>query len=310
MRFIRQNLAVALAVLLMLPARPVLADNNLVSESIAAESAKAETTETEEKSQTIAETAATIAETVAETVVETAEIVEETAAAETTEEETADTEEAEEIEEAEETETTAAEIAETIAETVAAIAETWKAETETDDSTRETDDSISDGKIEDWDNYAIATPNNAVKHKVDEAAGDKVKFNTGNHVWSVVSYEDFWENEIGDGCFEEDGSYTINIPEENPFFPYEVQFTYRGKTINEWFMTPDDSVEVGGHTFYVSAHFDDSVVTQMSLKVAGETVVVYPEEKRFTDDGDGTAALSLLPLEERKLTVDLKGLLP
>ncbi len=310
MRFIRQNLAVALAVLLMLPARPVLADNNLVSENIAAESAKAETTETEDKSQTIAETAATIAETVAETVVETAEIVEETAAAETTEEETADTEEAEEIEEAEETETTAAEIAETIAETVAAIAETWKAETETDDSTRETDDSISDGKIEDWDNYAIATPNNAVKHKVAEAAGDEVKFNTGNHVWRVVSYEDFWENEIGDGCFEEDGSYTIHIPEENPFFPYEVQFIYKGKTINEWFMTPDDSVEVGGHTFYVSAHFDDSVVTQMSLKVAGETVVVYPEEKRFTDDGDGTAALSLLPLEERKLTVDLKGYTP
>ena len=27
-----------------------------------------------------------------------------------------------------------------------------------------------------------------------------------------------------------DGSYTINIPEDNPFFPYyEVQLTYDGK---------------------------------------------------------------------------------
>lgn len=43
-------------------------------------------------------------------------------------------------------------------------------------------------------------------------------------------------------------------------------------------MTPDDSVTVGGHTFYVEADFDNTAVTQMSLNVAGDTVVVYPEE--------------------------------
>ena len=80
---------------------------------------------------------------------------------------------------------------------------------------------------------------------------DEVQFNTGNHVWSVVNQEAF-ELGTGDVFFEEDGSYTINL-EDNAFFPYEVQFTHDGEVTNEWFMTPDDSVEVGGHTFYVSS---------------------------------------------------------
>lgn len=117
------------------------------------------------------------------------------------------------------------------------------------------------------------------------------------------------DNESGDACFEEDGSYTINIPEVNPFFPYEVQFVCDGEVSNHWFMTPEDSVEVGGHTFYVSAYFDNTALTQMSLTVAGKTVVVYPEEKVFTDDG-GAAAYSLLPLKERSLKADLTGFTP
>ncbi len=138
---------------------------------------------------------------------------------------------------------------------------------------------------------------------------EEVMFNTGSHVYSVVGREDFFDHELGDACFEEDGSYTINIPEENPFFPYEVQFTYDGDVRNEWFMTPDDSVEIGGHTFYVSASFDGTAVTQMSLKVAGDTVVVYPEEKEFTDE-DGIQALSLLPLRQRLLVADLSAYTP
>lgn len=117
-------------------------------------------------------------------------------------------------------------------------------------------------------------------------AREEVQFNTGNHVYKVVNATASG-NVVGDGCFGEDGSYTINIPEANPFFPYEVQFTYKGETVNKWFMAPDDSVEVGEHTFYVSAYFDNTAVTQMSLDVAGDRVVVYPEEKEFTDDGDG-----------------------
>lgn len=304
MRFMKRKMAAVLAVLLMLPARPALADNVLQ---------QSDGWESEE--MTIAETLAAIGETIAETAttvntkewesVETGEeSSEETAEVEA---EAPDTVEAEpekaKTEETLETETTAAEIIKTVAETVAEILETWAAETKADDFFEES-------SAWDLDDYPIATPSNATKPKTDMTAGDEVSFNTGNHVWSVVSPEDFWENDLGDVCFEEDGSYTINIPEENPFFPYEVQFTYKGQTMNKWFMTPEDSVDVGGHTFYVSANFDDTAVTQMSLEVAGEIVVAYPEEKTFTDNGDGAVPTSLLPLEERKLTVDLKGYTP
>ena len=124
-------------------------------------------------------------------------------------------------------------------------------------------------------------------------------YNTGNYEVGVVEDD-----------FAEDGSYTINIPEENPFFPYEVQFTCDGEVTDEWFMTPEDTVKIGGHTFKVSAYFDNTVVTQMSLNVAGDTVVVYPEKKEFTNDGDGTMEMSLLPLTQRNLTVDLTGYTP
>lgn len=137
---------------------------------------------------------------------------------------------------------------------------------------------------------------------------DEVLFNTGNRVLSIVNKEAF-EAGTGYGCFEEDGSYTIDIPDLNPFFPYEVQFTYQGEASNQWFMTPDDSVEVGGHIFYVEAEFDGTAVTQMSLNVAGDTVIVYPEEKEFTDNG-GIATVSLLPLSEQNLTVDLESYTP
>ena len=143
----------------------------------------------------------------------------------------------------------------------------------------------------------------------ESTAADAVFFNTGNRVWKI-GIATVSGNDAADGYFEADGSYTINIPEENPFFPYEVQFTHRGEIMNRWFMSPDDSVEVGGHIFYVSAHFDNTVVTQMKLNVAGDTVVVYPEKKEFTTDGDGAEALSLLPLEVRNLRADLTAYTP
>ncbi len=138
---------------------------------------------------------------------------------------------------------------------------------------------------------------------------DEVRYNTGSHAWSVVNREAF-DLGAGDAFFEEDGTFTINIPEENPFFPYEVQFTYEDETTNEWFMNPDDTVEIGGHTFHVSAYFDGTAVTQMSLNVAGDTVIVWPEEKEFTDDGDGEMETSLLPLTERYLSADLSAYTP
>ncbi len=144
----------------------------------------------------------------------------------------------------------------------------------------------------------------------DVEVTDEVFFNTGNHDWRIVNEEAF-EGGIGDGCFEEDGSYTIFISEPNPFFPYEVQFTYEDKVRNCWFMDPDDSVSVGGHTFYVSAEYGDSALAGMKLNVGGDEIVVYPEKKTFTDDGEGISTYSLQPLEEKRLSeIDLSAYTP
>ena len=155
---------------------------------------------------------------------------------------------------------------------------------------------------------ASATPEASPLSESIEA--DEISFNTGNHEWSIVTREAF-EQEKGDGYYEDDGSYIINIPEANPFFPYEVQFTYNGEVTSQWFMTPEDSVDIGGHIFYISAYFDNTAITQMSLNVAGDTVTVWPEKKEFTDEDEGgISEISLFPLPEKKLTVDLSAYTP
>ena len=164
---------------------------------------------------------------------------------------------------------------------------------------------------------------------------DVIQFNTGNCVMgvmdeelseyldgftedesefdpAVVLMEAFPEVKIWD-MFDSEGNYTINIPEENPFFPYEVQFICDGETTNEWFLSPDDSVKVGGHTFSVSAYIDGTVPTQINMEVAGKMVAVYPEKKEFTNDGDGISPMSLIQLETGKLEtspVDLTSYTP
>lgn len=162
----------------------------------------------------------------------------------------------------------------------------------------------------DWEEDFSSTVNlyTGTASNSEKSSKDEVKFNTGNFQVTVVDQEAFDQGE-GDAFFEEDGSYTINIPESNPYFPYEVQFTGSEGTASKWFETPDDSVEIDGHRFYVSACFDGQAVTGMSLDIAGKTVVVYPEKKEFTD-GDGIQEASLLPLTERRLTMDLTGLTP
>lgn len=177
------------------------------------------------------------------------------------------------------------------------------------DETPDEDEDLKDKEIPEEDGEIPEEDDVASPSDLEKTPAEEIRFNTGNHEVSVVSYEDFFDRELGDAYFEEDGSYTIQIPEENPFFPYEVQFTSGGTVTKEWFMTPEDSVEIDDHIFYVSAFFDDTVVTQMTLDVAGDTVVVYPEAKEFTD-GDGISPLSLLPLEERSLSADLRGYTP
>lgn len=76
----------------------------------------------------------------------------------------------------------------------------------------------------------------------------------------------------------------------------------------EWFMTPDSTVTIGGHIFKVNADFDGSEITQMSLNVAGQEVVIYPERKNFSDNV--LEEESLLPLPTDSLVVDLSRFTP
>ncbi len=139
---------------------------------------------------------------------------------------------------------------------------------------------------------------------------EAVYYNTGDGFFCIaesdVSGGDGSEYASADGYFAEDGSYTIKT-ELNAFFPYEVQFACGDEVTNEWFMDPDSTVEVGGHTFRVETETDGTAVTQMSLEVGGDTIVVYPEEKNFS----GIATISLLPIKEDYLgTVDLSAYTP
>ncbi len=145
---------------------------------------------------------------------------------------------------------------------------------------------------------------------------DIVTFNTGNLEISVIPSDDY-SDELFETCledniyiapFNEDGSFTIEA-EADAFFPYEVQFQYDGTTESRWFLSPDDRCSVNGHMFDIHSEFSGNVITQMSLGVAGKTITVYPEKKEFTNDG-GISTYSLLPLEERELTIDLRGLTP
>jgi len=145
---------------------------------------------------------------------------------------------------------------------------------------------------------------------------DVVTFNTGNMEISVIPSDDY-SDDLFEACldenifvqpFEEDGSFTIEA-EADVFFPYEVQFQYDGSTENKWFMNPDDSISVKGHTFYIDSEDSGDVITQMKLSVGEKTITVYPEKKEFTNDG-GISPYSLLPLEEKNLRVDLSEFTP
>ncbi len=113
------------------------------------------------------------------------------------------------------------------------------------------------------------------------------------------------------GCpFEEDGSFTIEL-EDDAFFPYEIQFTLDGISESRWFLTPEDTVTVGGHEFrVVSGVSNPNALTQIGLTVGGKYVPVYPEAKEFTDN-HGIMPMSMLPIEHHTLySVDLTSLLP
>ena len=110
----------------------------------------------------------------------------------------------------------------------------------------------------------------------------------------------------------ENGIYKIWLGQD-PFFPYEVQFTVDGEKQDVWFDDPNDTVTVGGYTIQPSAYFTGDVITQMSFEVAGRKVIVRPEEKTFTESDGNMALFSIYyPLEKEITldTVDLTGLTP
>jgi hypothetical protein len=190
----------------------------------------------------------------------------------------------------------------------------------TNDDTDTNDENIDETKIDEnetieseivnsEENAVVINEALKVEAELDKSEIDEIGFNTGSKLYKVVPSEAFFDYDMGDTCYNDDGSYTINIPEDNPFFPYEVQFTKGDDVVTKWFMNPDDSVEFGGHIFYVSAYFDNETVTQMTFEFGGQKVIVYPEEKEFTD-GEGVSETSLLPLETRTLSVDLEGYTP
>lgn len=111
------------------------------------------------------------------------------------------------------------------------------------------------------------------------ADADTIIYNLGSKEVEVSDARD------ADHVFEDDGSYTISITEANPYFPYEVQFKCGDETTEEWFKSPADRVSIHGHTFSVQLDgaTTEKAYTTLSLQVGDEEVLVYPEEKTFTD---------------------------
>lgn len=133
----------------------------------------------------------------------------------------------------------------------------------------------------------------------------EVVYNTGRAEVTVGSDAEKTEDEsLRYDLFREDGGYTINLDlfETAPMFPYEVQFTYLGYTESRWFETVDDTQEVGGHTFALAC--ETATPQTLGFRVDGEYIQARPEPKEFTNEG-GVDLLSMMPLTEKGLTIDL-----
>lgn len=136
-----------------------------------------------------------------------------------------------------------------------------------------------------------------------------VWFNTGSKEVSVAPEGYTADGFVADKTFAADGSFCIDIAEEDPVFPYEVKFTSNGTVEKKWFMTPDDEVVFAGHAFRAAASFSGEVITSMVLDVAGQEVIAYPKEKEFTNGGSELLT-SMLPMETMGFDVDLSAFTP
>lgn len=132
---------------------------------------------------------------------------------------------------------------------------------------------------------------------------DEVIYNLWTEEITVGWEEDRALDDPAYALFDKDGSYVITLDEENPVFPYEVQFIVNGTTTTEWFDTPEDTVTVGGHTFRMAISGD---YTRIAFQIGGDEVVAYPEAKQFTN----FSTYSMLPLERKSFTLNLSNYLP
>ena len=157
-----------------------------------------------------------------------------------------------------------------------------------------------------------ALPITALAEEGEEtSAPDEVIYNLGTMEVTVGTDEEKAEMaEVPYDLFDADGNYTLNLGPD-AFFPYEVQFTCGGDTWTAWFMDADDTVEVGGHMFSVSTYVSDpAALTSFGVTVGGEYIPAYPAEKEFSNEDCDAALMSLLPLKERYLHLDMTGRLP
>ncbi len=111
-----------------------------------------------------------------------------------------------------------------------------------------------------------------LEQAAEDALSDKenevlFSFNTG---WDGASYID-----------KGDGNYEILV-EQNPLFPYEIQFSVDGAEETKWFEEPSESFEVGGYNVTLAVSEDE--YTRLSVDILGETVYLDPAEKDFAED--------------------------
>ena len=153
----------------------------------------------------------------------------------------------------------------------------------------------------------------------DVSSGDE---NTDEVIYNLLSSE-ITVKKLAEGeestsplVFDENNSYTIKLWDSDLYFPYEVQFQYKGETTTEWFMSPDDTVQIGDYTFAVEPAYrnDDGnyKYSTLSFNIAGKTIPVYPERKTFQNlQVLGTRRRnSNMQLEVKYLSANLSGYTP
>lgn len=138
---------------------------------------------------------------------------------------------------------------------------------------------------------------------------EEVAYYLGDAIDSVVVTKDIFKadtlNEDGYPyvAFAEDGSYTIPLPSQTEF-PTVVHFLANGQEFPIVFGSVSAAAEVGGHSFYVCLEKSEPEPEEpldLYIDIDGQRVDLALNE---------AAPLSMLPLEEKYYTLDLRDYFP